>query len=282
MNKFGLDDYTYDLLINFFKSKPEIKIVRIFGSRVMGKSRKASDLDMLVEGTYDAQTLTSYVDEINALRHPYRIDLIDMNTENLLDETFVCRNHSTSEYFYNSKDYYPTDDYTEKGCPTKEGYVYHGEFYTDPTKNDKKRWQYRYKGIFCNRYDNLKEKWTKFLSAGEINNQDINFQIKIFESFKGVFEGAWKTIKDFYKEQGVKMFMPREILKKAHEDGIISDYKVWSDMIYDFNIMTDYQFFYIKDELLYRLKAKYLHAIDEFDKYFSDLYEKDVNENVTK
>lgn len=269
MSKFGLDDYTYNLLIDFFKSKPEIKIVRIFGSRVMGKSRKASDLDMLVEGTYDVQTLTSYVDEINALRHPYRIDMVDIRSKDLRDETFISINFLSSVYFYKAKDFYPSDDYEEQGFLTE-------------LKNDKIRWKYRYTGNFCKKKDEMMKKWYLFNAEFGRYCNDTNFQIKIFESFKGVFEGAWKTIKDFYKEQGVKMFMPREILKKAHEDGIISDYKVWSDMIYDFNIMTDYQFFYIKDELLYRLKAKYLPAIDEFDKYFSDLYEKDVNENVTK
>ncbi|MBR1943196.1 nucleotidyltransferase substrate binding protein [bacterium] len=269
MNKFGLDDYTYDLLIEYFKSKPSIKFVRIFGSRTLGKARHSSDLDLLVEGTYPEFMLPIFLKEINELRHPYRIDMIDINTKDTTDSDFVSKNYATSEYFYNSKDYYPLD-------------TYEGKNDIKVIDDERKRWQRRYQGNFHSKYLNFKEQIKQLDNQLENGIEDINFQIKLFEAFKSVFEGLWKTLKDYYKEQGIKIFMPRQLLKRAVADGILPDFDVWSMMIYDFNVMTDEPYVSVKDELIYRLKNNYLRAIEDFNNYFSKLYAEEVNENVTK
>ena len=79
MKTFGLDEYTYNLLIDYFKSKPEIKIVRIYGSRLLNNIRYSTDVDMFIEGTYYESQVEEFKNEINSLRHPYRIDLIGVN-----------------------------------------------------------------------------------------------------------------------------------------------------------------------------------------------------------
>ena len=120
MNKFGMDDYLYNLLIEFFKSKSDIKIVRIFGSRVEGTSRKASDIDMIVEGTYERKTLYEYKDEINSLRHPYLIDLYDVHDTHYTDPKFVQENYKDSAYLYIAKEYFPDETYVEQGPPSMD------------------------------------------------------------------------------------------------------------------------------------------------------------------
>jgi len=269
MNKFGLDDYTYNLLIEYFKSKPSIKFVRIFGSRVLGKSRYSSDFDFLMEGTFPPFMVPIFIQEINKLKHPYRIDLLDINSTEPDDETFISRNFAISKYFYKAIDYFPLDTYEEKGYSNIQG-------------NDKKRWQYRYKGNFCRKYKILKQDLAELNNQIELGEEVIDFQIKFFENFKALFEGVWKTLKDYYKEQGIKIFMPRQLLKRAVADGILPDFDVWSMMIYDFNVMTDEPYVSVKDELIYRLKNNYLRAIEDFNNYFSKLYAEEVNENVTK
>ena len=102
---FGLDEYTYNLLIEYFKSNPEIKIVRIFGSRISGSSRRCSDIDMFIEGTYSEDKVKIFNNELNCLRHPYRIDIISVNETEDIKKELVLRRLRQSKCFYLRKNY---------------------------------------------------------------------------------------------------------------------------------------------------------------------------------
>ena len=47
-NNFGLPQRTIDELISYFKNKPEIELVKIFGSRAKNTSRNGSDIDFAI------------------------------------------------------------------------------------------------------------------------------------------------------------------------------------------------------------------------------------------
>ncbi len=48
MDKFGLPKRTVNELINYFKSKPEIEMIKIYGSRVTGRYHNGSDIDFAI------------------------------------------------------------------------------------------------------------------------------------------------------------------------------------------------------------------------------------------
>lgn len=261
-NMFGFDEYTYNLLIDFFRSKPSIKIARIYGSRVLGKNRKSSDIDMIIEGTFPDFMLEVFTEEVNSLKHPYRIDFASVSSEDKLDETFIARNFPSSEYFYKAKDFYPLDKYEEQGCP-------------NPILDfDNTRWKLRFSGNFNKKFEDFLLLLKDYVAQLEGDEYDIRFQITFFEKFKGLFEGAWKTLKDYYKEKGEKILLPRQLLLRAFQDNIVSDFGVWNNMIYDFNIMTDEEVMTIDDEIFYRIKTKYMPAMLELNQYFKSLEEK--------
>lgn len=257
-NMFGLDEYTYNLIINYFKTKPSIKIVRAYGSRFLGNSRKTSDIDLMIEGTFPEFMLDVFMTEINALKHPYRIDLVPVTSRDTTDPTFVARNFADSDYFYKAKDFYPQDKYVEKGC----------EELILSTNNQS--WEYRFLGNFLRRYNEFSALLDDYQIQEDNDIEDLRFQIMLFEKFKGFFEGTWKTLKHYYKENGVRLLFPRQILKRACDDKILSDFKVWDDMIYDFNIMTDEKFANISDELFYRLRTFYMPAMFELKTFFEN------------
>ncbi len=81
--KFGLPDRTVKELFEYFKSKPGVKKVVIFGSRAKGNFKNGSDIDFAIwldeESTkkglsvYDLRIEA----ELNDLETPYMFDVID-------------------------------------------------------------------------------------------------------------------------------------------------------------------------------------------------------------
>lgn len=260
-NRFGLDEYTYNLIVNYFKSRSSIKVARIQGSRVKGQCRKSSDIDFIIDGPLSEDNRVAIVKEINALKHPYRIDVELIAYINRYDEFFIQKNLVNSEIFYNIKDFYPQDDYIEKEIERIE------------EKRIVKRFEYRFCNTFAGRLRDFSPLLDEFEIQLENDIENINFQISLFKNFKKLYESVWKTLKDYYKDKGENLFLPRKILKKACEDKILSKFDVWNSMIFDFHILADEDFVTAKDEVFYRMNTKYLPAINEFTAYFNNLLE---------
>ena len=261
MKRFGLNDYTYNLLIEYFKSKPDIKVVRIFGSRVLGTARKNSDIDFFVECTCSDDEFRNMTSDLNLMRQPYDIDLINLNTEISSGIHFIKCSYYDSEVFYKRKDYFQDETYTEK-------------FVQEHEKGNVVRWKYRFETAFIRVYKDFKIENEQLLRKINFGQIDVNEQIDFFRKFKNLFQGCWKTLKDYLNEYEVKCLMPRDILIESSKLGIVNDYNIWSDMIFDFNIMTDEFFVTINEELIYRLENKYLPEIEKLYTYLQEQYEK--------
>lgn len=88
--KFGLNDRTTSELFEYFKSKPEIKKVVVYGSRAKGNFKNGSDIDFAVwldeksikngKSAYDLRIEA----ELEELETPYMFDVTDY--ENLSHE----------------------------------------------------------------------------------------------------------------------------------------------------------------------------------------------------
>ena len=148
------------------------------------KEKSKEDIDFLIEGTFENSKLTQFVDEINLLKHPYRVDLINIKDPEV--EPFVKRTYHTSEYFYKFTDYYMDEKYEE--------------FKRVKENNDfRPNWQRRYES-------RLQDKYELFMTDLQIYNdhilpqaEDIAFQKNIFVLFKGLFEAVWRITKDYLK-----------------------------------------------------------------------------------
>ena len=77
---FGLNDRTIKLLQNFFSGFPEIREVKIYGSRAKGNYRKGSDIDFALFGDIDFRLLSKIASEIDELPTPYKYDVTDYKT----------------------------------------------------------------------------------------------------------------------------------------------------------------------------------------------------------
>lgn len=79
MDKFGLPDRTINELLEYFRTKPEIEKVVIFGSRAKGTYKNGSDIDFAIL-TDNHKTFYRYSAELDELPTPYKFDVIDFKT----------------------------------------------------------------------------------------------------------------------------------------------------------------------------------------------------------
>ena len=79
MYNFGLPKNTLDCLIEYFKKKPEVEKVLIFGSRAKGNFRSGSDIDFAIWAS-DNENFYRISGELDELPTPYKFDVINYKT----------------------------------------------------------------------------------------------------------------------------------------------------------------------------------------------------------
>lgn len=77
-NTFGLQSRTINEIWEYFKSKPEIEKVIIYGSRAKGTYHNGSDIDFAVWTTND--NISKIAQELDDLPTPYKFDVVNYNT----------------------------------------------------------------------------------------------------------------------------------------------------------------------------------------------------------
>ena len=100
MNNFGLSDEIIEILLNYFKTKPEIETVKIYGSRAKGTYRNGSDIDFAI--WFNAPHSTSSIHwELDELPTPYKFDVTDY--EALTHEGMIKSIDTDGKLFYEKK-----------------------------------------------------------------------------------------------------------------------------------------------------------------------------------
>lgn len=80
MSDFGLSEKTVEILKEYFSKIPEIKTVKIYGSRATGNYRMGSDIDFVVYGNTNKNLVKKISLEIDELNIPYMFDITDYTT----------------------------------------------------------------------------------------------------------------------------------------------------------------------------------------------------------
>jgi predicted nucleotidyltransferase len=77
-NSFGLPERTINELLEYFKIKPEIQKVIIYGSRAKGTYKNGSDIDFAIWS--DKDNTSEIATELDELQTPYMFDVTDYKT----------------------------------------------------------------------------------------------------------------------------------------------------------------------------------------------------------
>lgn len=97
MDNFGLPQRTITELLKYFRAKPEIEKVVIFGSRAKGNYKNGSDIDFAI-WTDNHKTFFRYAGELDELPTPYKYDVIDF--KELSHEGMIKNINQYGKLFY--------------------------------------------------------------------------------------------------------------------------------------------------------------------------------------
>ena len=109
---FGLPEPTIRLPRSYFRRRPDIAAVLIFGSRATGRHHRGSDIDLAIVGTTDEDRSGQVKAELDDLPTPYLFDVVDY--DRLIDAGQIKTPADPSFFFNNSfaKDYVNFDPKT--------------------------------------------------------------------------------------------------------------------------------------------------------------------------
>lgn len=116
------------------------------------------------------------------------------------------------------------------------------------------------------KYMNLKKAYTKLKEVSEIydGKNDI-IRDSLIQRFEFTYELTHKTLREFMKYLGVSLenSFPRTIFKKAYVNNLISDDKVWINLLEDRNLTSHIYNEDLSIEVANRIVNNYVTAIGE-------------------
>ena len=116
------------------------------------------------------------------------------------------------------------------------------------------------------KYMNLKKAYIKLKEVSDLydGNNDI-IRDSLIQRFEFTYELTHKTLKEFMKYLGVTLenSFPRTIFKKAYVNNLISDDKVWINLLEDRNSTSHIYNENMSKEIADRIQNQYVYAISE-------------------
>ncbi len=92
------------------------------------------------------------------------------------------------------------------------------------------RWQQR--------FTNFKKAFVLYESAVKANVTSKLEKEGVIQRFEYTFELAWKTLRDYMRFGGIETDLPRDVIKQAFANRLITDGAVWIEMLESRNVMS--------------------------------------------
>jgi nucleotidyltransferase substrate binding protein (TIGR01987 family) len=91
--------------------------------------------------------------------------------------------------------------------------------------NNELRWQQR--------FTNFDKAYRNFIQIADCQLEDLSKLEKegFVQRFEYTLELAWKTLKDYLLEQGFDLASPKEVIRQAFQNEIITDGEVWMEAL---------------------------------------------------
>ena len=89
--------------------------------------------------------------------------------------------------------------------------------------SDKPRWRQR--------FENLHKAYSLLAEGATAESLTPLESEGLIQRFEYTFELCWKTLKDFLNDRGVEVSFPRDALKAAFQQELVSDGDLWLEML---------------------------------------------------
>jgi len=86
------------------------------------------------------------------------------------------------------------------------------------------------------RFENFEKSFFLLQRISEIKQPSEAEFMGLIQSFEIAFELAWKTLKDFLNAQGHDVKSPRNTIKQAFQDGVVTNGHLWLEALENRNL----------------------------------------------
>jgi len=107
--------------------------------------------------------------------------------------------------------------------------------------------------------------------VASIESPSLGEKMGTIQAFEICFELAWKTLADFFKEQGYQLAGPKDVLKQAFTDGIVTQGHMWMQALESRNFTVHAYDEATTNTIADNIRASYLPILKEL---LNVLYEK--------
>lgn len=105
------------------------------------------------------------------------------------------------------------------------------------------------------------------------NPSDILIHMAVVQAFEVCFELSWKVLKDYLEYNGVKVYLPREVIKEAFAYEVIQNGQIWIDMLKSRNV-TSHEYNIDKiNSIIADIAGSYFDELCRFKKQTEEFHE---------
>ena len=127
------------------------------------------------------------------------------------------------------------------------------------------------------RFQNFEKAFNQLERGVAIKHPSDIEQQGIIQSFEFTFELSWKTLKDYLEAQGLLCQFPREVIKQAFQNQILSEGTIWLEMLAKRNLLAHTYDENLATEAYTLIKDHFTPQIAKLVLWFRECDEKEEN-----
>lgn len=124
------------------------------------------------------------------------------------------------------------------------------------------------------RIENFNRAFEIFNNAVKAYNQEkenILMHMALVQAYEVCFELSWKVLKDYLAENGILVYMPKEVIKEAFNKNVIENGQIWIDML-DARNATSHEYKMDKINLiLEKISSTYYEELLKFSNWLAGI-----------
>lgn len=123
------------------------------------------------------------------------------------------------------------------------------------------------------RIENFNKAFSLFVEMRQLYVEDKTSnsnKLALIQSFKIVFELAWKVLKDYLATKGIEVYVPKDVIKSAFNIHILPNGQIWIDMSNDRNSSSHEYNMDKVDKILEKISLEYYEELNRFKEQIKD------------
>ena len=127
---------------------------------------------------------------------------------------------------------------------------------------------------FSERIENFNKAFDIYQEAvNEFDTNKVLTHMALVQTYEICFELAWKCLKDYLKERGMKVSYPTDVIKEAFNNNTLKDGQMWIDMLNVRN-STSHEYNIEKvSKSLTEISTTYFEEIKRFKNWLGEISE---------